>query len=405
MLNSLSIIHKYFFSNYIYVFLISIINFFLNLINNWPILRWGGIKNANDFSDLEWILSSAECAARQNASFFENLNLICNYGYGTTLIKFINIFNLDTDQTIPLGISLAIFVTLLLLFLFNIIQSKPRWVDQLWLIIVINSPPILLLFERGNLDSLIFIFVSLALLTVSKNSTAATFLVILATLSKFYTLFMMIYFLTLRKSKQVYFSYLKLITALFVLSIVTLDSFSIARGVDFPQPLSPAFGSSTIFLAIDRNTYLEFSRYQLALFGLILYLVIYACFLLFFSFYPIIHKAFIKQYNFDQKLNIIFMSYSSILLFSYFSTMNFDYRLIFMIPTLYIIFVHSTKVIYQSIIFLLSIAIFWFSFGMSIFYQIAVGDTAIFIVTIFVGLILFLNLQPKVKIYIQKYLK
>ena len=94
-----------------------------------------------------------------------------------------------------------------------------RSVEYLTIIPFIFSIPVLLLIERANIDNIIFLLIFL--IAIYKNLFSNYFLIIIATLSKFYPIVLMIIFLFQKNIKKIFFH--SAILLLIVLSILYFE--------------------------------------------------------------------------------------------------------------------------------------------------------------------------------------
>lgn len=154
---------------------------FLDL-TQWLPLRFWGATSGEHFVDTKQILNSVRCLD-------ENSNLhsseFCKtYVYGKSLLKILSLLHLNSSET---GLVGFIFLGLLSVAL-GYVSFKSRITFSTFLV-VIFSPPILLLAERANFDILMLaLVVSASLLTTRGRHVFSVTLLGLASVFKFYTL-------------------------------------------------------------------------------------------------------------------------------------------------------------------------------------------------------------------------
>ena len=151
-------------------------------LTKWLPLRFWGATSGEHFVDTKQILNSVECLD-------ENSNLhsseFCKtYVYGKTLLRILSLLHLNSSQTGLIGF---IFLGLLSVAL-GYVSFKSRITFSTFLV-VIFSPPIILLAERANFDILMLaLVVSAAVLSTRGRQVFSVTLLGLASTFKFYTL-------------------------------------------------------------------------------------------------------------------------------------------------------------------------------------------------------------------------
>ena len=148
---------------------------------------WFYFGTRGGFGDFLFVLERADCLPISWETLYsERTNNICTgYNYGSVLLKVLNLIGLGQSAVIPIG------YTLLVIVVFIFLQATLHITSILQAVLYVSllfSPPMILLFERANLDSLILIFVTIyATLVVHRYFSAAFFIAVLASLFKFYT--------------------------------------------------------------------------------------------------------------------------------------------------------------------------------------------------------------------------
>ena len=323
---------------------------------NWFPLRYWQILGKVPFWDFSAIRESAICFKEFGFKVYEYSGDPCTgYTYGSSLL-FILSRSLNLASPTFFGLTLMFLALLCLSILatpFGTYQNLQKSF-YLYLFALLFSPPMILLFERGNLDSLVFIFVTFSGLLFLKDRKNSAFIVIgIATTFKFYTApaFFVIYILQIGVRRG------RVPRTLFLMTVISLIKADIER---ISAPLisldRASFGIKVLLRQIENP-----ALYSMALiFVLVSLMGIIGVVLSHISF-------FIKRPNFrDEKVRKVFLYYLylSVLLPCYVFIFNFDYRLIYFVA-LCLAFVpliwqfRHFRVLFQ----LLSLGACWFSFN------------------------------------------
>jgi hypothetical protein len=151
-------------------------------LTKWIPLRFWGATSGEHFVDTKQILNSVRCLEENESTQSSDL---CNgYVYGKTLLKGLDLLNLNSPQTTFLGF---LFLGLLAV-VFGLVSFKSLIPKSIYFGIVL-SPPVLLLAERANFDILMVALVLFAsLLSRQGRQIGSTLLLAVASLVKFYTI-------------------------------------------------------------------------------------------------------------------------------------------------------------------------------------------------------------------------
>ena len=154
---------------------------FLDL-TKWLPLRFWGATSGEHFVDTKQILNSVECLDVN--SKLHSSELCTSYVYGKTLLNILNLLHVNSSQTGLLGF---IFLGLLSAAL-GYVSFKSRITYSTFLVVIL-SPPILLLAERANFDILMLaLVVSASILSTRGKQAFSMALLGLASAFKFYTI-------------------------------------------------------------------------------------------------------------------------------------------------------------------------------------------------------------------------
>jgi hypothetical protein len=150
-------------------------------VTKWLPLRFWGATSGEHFVDTKQILNSVECLDAN--SNLQSSELCKNYVYGKTLLRVLKMLHVSPSLTGLLGF---IFLGLLAVVL-GFVSFKSRITPTIFLLVVL-SPPILLLAERANFDILMLaLVVSALVLSVKGRQVSSILLLGIASAFKFYT--------------------------------------------------------------------------------------------------------------------------------------------------------------------------------------------------------------------------
>lgn len=146
------------------------------------------------FGDLQYVLDRVTCIKfGWNELYSLRTEEVCTgYIYGSTLLKLLSIIKVTMIETNVIAYLIIFIFTLI--FIRTVSQNLISWPIAVFATVLFFSPPIILLFERLNIDLIIFLLVYCASSVLGKRLwlLAPTSLA-LATLFKFYTLPLLIF--------------------------------------------------------------------------------------------------------------------------------------------------------------------------------------------------------------------
>ncbi len=299
------------------------------IASDWYPFKLMSLRAIFPFVDLYTVLTAARCFEDIGFDVYTNnaeLPPLCFFVYGHTLLDVVNFLHLSPQIVLFLGYSNILLVIGALLWLSSDIVRESNRMG--WFVLsIICSPPIWLLLERGNVDSLIFILLILAAFFLKKRRELLGILFINVTvLFKFYTLpLLLLAPIFLRKSKSVLFS---------TISIIVITPY-IYRDIiirDIQEPGSLAFGTPMVTFWI--NSILKRTTFSSTSVSIneghtvgILFLISIVCIV-----YKLKYNNILKTTDYVNEFHshvFIFLSIS--FLSCFLSGMNYDYRLILMI--------------------------------------------------------------------------
>jgi hypothetical protein len=235
------------------------------------------------------------------------------------------------------------------------------------------SPVSAFLIERANFDILIFAFVVAGSSLISRGKTKLGLLTIfVASLIKFYTLPLLFLVFMIKSSpfNRLFGLFLFLVGS----SIAVHDIRLIQLGLSFPRNCGASFGNPVLFVCF-REVGIDIPNQIQNVLGIFLFIIVSLI---------LFNLNFKKTYLFkvyhrisliNQKFDVLYISTSVTFLICFFSSVNVDYRLIFLAyPALKeMLSCKENKLRY----FLFSMLILAFWFGDNAFFLQPLGDLAI----------------------------
>ncbi len=324
-------------------------------LSSWWPLRLQNVGGGHSYEDLKFVLQYVECNFGNKEVSLKDCPVV-SYQYGMVLLK---LFKFIHITQIPLTIIGAlIIISLLLAFYYLIIAIQPR---SLLIFIYITSPALWLLFERGNIDSLIFILLFFATLTLStKLEALGVFLIALSALIKFYTLPILLVLPFILKNKIT-----KIFSVIVFAALVPVVFTNIRNIETFPFPMFTAFGSPAPglwlnFFSWRFNLGFKLSDFESHVLGLSIFIITT---LLLLSSKTLQNKIDLKtvaiSHDRTSKLCIIF---TTTYLVTYLAGMNFDYRLIYLIASLILYSKVNTELFTNKLFQIFAITSLWMTY-------------------------------------------
>lgn len=290
-------------------------------LTTWIPLRYWHIWGGGNFIDSQQILKWSKCYETQGNLVFAKEGECSGYIYGSTLLKILSFFKVDVTATQIFGYLFMFVLAVIISFKVNILE---KYRENPFIILIVLSPPVLLLAERGNFDILMFALIGLAGLLFGRNLQIwALIPLALATLIKFYSLPLFLLFFLLNNDKKKKLTTFVLATA--VSARVFLD-FELIQ-TTFPSGYSWKFGASIWARYLTQLSVPDLGELVNNVSGLVI-LSLVVGFTLF-----ILKKRMrvtLPQDSSQQNQRILFYSFYATHLSCFMLGMNFDYRLIFL---------------------------------------------------------------------------
>ena len=359
----------------------------LNASSDWLILRLWNIRGGVEFLDLNAVLVNVDCFENIGWEIYETQqeDPCRNYVYGSTLIRILYLFGLGTSQKLILGWFAAILVAYILSDLTSKISRVSRS-TYLIVLLVIISPPVLLLVERANFDWAIFALIYLSAILFARRYEKIGFVVLaFSALLKFYTFPLLCICLILLKTRKERIIGFLISTLTFILIVKDL---TLLRTI-YVDVWFAAFGNTVwakylVVIGVNLNSIAT------NILGICVTVIL-----------VIFLKSLIPKSSLDEieiklsSTNEFFAFFSSIVFLScFFAGMNFDYRLVFLIPALSFVSEIRSSVLTRSYLILFLIA-FLFSFSVKILQPI--GDLAVNLLVAFMLLFVLSNRKVLIK--------
>ena len=282
---------------------------------------WLYLHTTYRFGDLLYVLEKVDCV-NDNLYTTRTSDPCTGYIYGSTLIKFLHLLGINAGKLEFFGFILIIMFTLV--YFKSIISGKLNWKTTIFFFILYFSPPTVLLLERGNIDLLILLLICVSgyLLTVGRV-TSGVLILILAGMFKFYPipLALVTILLVSRKSRK----FLLLIIWTFATLLIFKD---LTQLHNLPWDARNMFGNLVWgeylkYLVSGHNSHSNFLLSSSL-----------GVFILFFIWF-LNQKLFKNRVKINNNLTkgdvYYFGLYSGTYITCYFSGLNVDYRLIFLL--------------------------------------------------------------------------
>lgn len=298
--------------------------------SDWEIFRFAGIKGS-DFKDYHTILSYKECLKETNFFDFPTYFSECwtGFNYGLSAILLVGALNYLFGSIAAVGWTTIFLVGILLLNL-SFFLGAPDLKGRIFQSLLIISPGILLLYERGNLDSWIFIFSIILVMGYKHVNPLIIFICLfLVTLIKFHILFASLYLVSRLSISRNYKIFMSI-------------SMSLATGISLaPMASLIPYNWFLSFGSFMPLVYLDFSltsiNFEFLAPGIRICIgVIFFTCLTFLArrTSQIFRRLTLLETRARSNENVVLNFFSICYLSSFFLSTNYDYRLIFLVPAI-----------------------------------------------------------------------
>lgn len=360
--------------------------------------NWPGLESTRGWApkywDLSWVIQWSECFKEYGYEVYnyDSKNQCTGYIYGNLLLRVLILTKINVEQSEIIGHINLVIICMTLSYIAYLYSSSYK-VNRVFLGLVFCSPGIWLLIASGNFDSLMFFLIFSGALSLAKGkiSAAAVFFT-LGSLIKFYSLpLILLLFLYVRRRVQFYVISFFFSVSLFftLLDLGRTTSRSPGPGNYFFTFGVQNFGTWVELLNYKiTGNYFELNPIYIYAIGicssLILITLIYV--LLSRKKSPLLDSK--QMFQGDPKMEILFVFFSATYLALFFQGTNYDYKLIFYIVAFLSLFVSRNFTVlktFLSSIFLLSLWLTCFSFGLKSSFYPTVQISTVFTIIEFLG--------------------
>lgn len=199
---------------------------YFNELMSWPLLRFSNVFAGKNFIDLQYVLRRADCYKDISTEVYTysieaGWNSCFNYWYGETLLSVLSLLRIGlVDTTAVAYVIIMIFSVTFAFSVKNLMQDKWNHFLLINVSVILLSPIVMFLLQRGNIDLLMFSLIMFSWLLVGQGKQTLAFgILLIGALFKFYTLpalFVMTFYQK-KKSTKVVFLIASLITCFLVL--------------------------------------------------------------------------------------------------------------------------------------------------------------------------------------------
>jgi hypothetical protein len=307
------------------LFLVVLGHFTFQFHSGWNLLERHGFRGEETFGDLSLVLNQIECTEPISIWHTSQMASECGYLYSLPLNLVVRTFNFYPEDvtTIAVGLILSFLVTNAILILRARPELKNRMVVPLLLILC--SPPYLLLVERANADLIIFFLIGIAAFMFSKQRRWITILIlVVSTGLKPYSGFAAP--LLLRFGKRfiaVTFLFLIYTLLIFVQTVQITES--------IPQGIGGFFGGIVVTNYLREISGISTMTSLNPLFSFLILILVTVPWLVL-SRHTNKHCKIQKFQHVSDDKRLEFLFFATIFVGMYTASSNYDYRLVFVLP-------------------------------------------------------------------------
>ncbi len=349
-------------------------------LSSWPLIDSINAQGPVSYVDTSTVLYYASCFSQIGNVVFAEGATCAGWTYGSGILRFLNIIGATQEHVDLIGHFFT--YSIVFTFIYFLYLSRDIKLAQIALFLGFVSPPIWLIMERANFDTLIYLMVFVSAMLFIKNFQilSVLFLFLSATF-KFYTIPLLIIPLILSKEfKTKLISIVLLFTGI---TLILLDFNKMTR--EIIQAGNNHFGMKIIGNYLGKIG-MHLNNFYSFFLGAFLFVI---CILFFFYTLRKLEPYVLKIKLFSDPIKTIFIFMSSTFLLCFMVGLNVDYRLIFCIASApYLIMVLRTNL--RHMVFSLFVIGCWLTYPSGIFQTI--GDLALEIVAALQFIITFLVL-------------
>ena len=306
--------------------------FLLHILSNWWVFRVTGIRGKPNFADLDTVLNTNSCFQQIGLKLYDSTaRSACSgggyggYMYGVLLQYILEFFRINAAYVQIIGISIVLLLSLTLAFI-ACTYHKGETSSFFLSLLLLSSPGIWLLAERGNIDAFILFLLVLACINLSrKNDYIALIMIGITALLKFYTLPLLLLYPLISSDRRKRTVSLIAFTVIFP---IVIWNYSLVES--FPSSWFVSFGSPVGFKYLETIGIILNPKVSLVLGALLVFLTA-----------TLLQRIFIARKI--EPLNngfpplasrdlgdLLIMVFGATFTMCYFAGTNFDYRLTFL---------------------------------------------------------------------------
>jgi len=288
-------------------------------ISGWHLMKLFGAWGGGRFLDTKQVLHWVDCYESVGKAIFDNSGECSGYIYGSTLISAAKFLGIREYHTMQVGFFLLLILSFSLAWILNLVKIRE---NRIFAGLILLSPPVLLLAERGNIDILMFLLILVsAWMFNSDKKIIGVLLLALACIVKFYAfpLFIVYVFYTSKKKVKIFIT----VVATAVLVRIFLDLRLIESS--FPQIWGAQFGMSIWLRYAEKVGYYP-SEIVTQISGLAVFIFICVVIRQFYS-------IKLRMSGYSSQKEFYFLVFFSVHLTCFLLGMSFDYRLVFLLAS------------------------------------------------------------------------
>lgn len=334
-------------------------------ITKWSVMKSLNSQGAIIYADASTVLQYSRCFKNIGVSVFLNGEICSNWNNSASVLRLIGILNLQDISAQLIGKVFTYFS--LLTFCILVYLTRRYLLAQVTIFLGLISPPVWLLLERGNIDTLMYLLVFLSTLIYAQGYRIFPItLISISSILKFYTLPLLV--LTLIKSRGIYIKLFNLMAISVSSVIIVLDLRLLDRN-NIIQAGNNHFGLKIIGNYLGKLGIEMDSAVQYLLSGFLFVVSIAIVYLV------TLRVPFINSNNSNLLILKFLHLFSCVLFISiYLIGLSVDYKLIFIFSTAPFLIIHTHRKFRYSVSLLFLVSV-WFTYPTGFFQTI--GDFAL----------------------------
>ena len=343
-------------SHFVFQVLVIFASYTFMQLTTWLPLRFWGIWGGGNFLDSWQVLRYSDCFKEIGLNIYRTDVGVCsNYLYGRSLVQGLNFLGITEGETKLIGFGMMFLFSIIFTSVFPIRSKK----NAVYGALILLSPPIMLLLERGNLDLLILGLVWLSSILIShKKYYTALFMIFVSAVIKFYTAPLIL--LLVLKSKNM----IHRISGILIFCLAVLIAYRDIRitSAEYPHGTGAQFGLSIWGEYLNSYNSTRGSDRR----NLIISILVFITLLILVKSYS--NNLFknlniknlehwVKNWRIEFALLCVFVFASC-----YFSGMNYDYRLVYVSIPVLVLYQESRALIHHEVLLRVLILVLWLTY-------------------------------------------